>query len=279
MLARRLSTILPPLDEQEALETSTVYSAAGKLEGGLMRTRPFRAPHHDISIAGLIGGGPVPKPGEISLAHNGVLFLDELPEFQRVVLESLRQPLEEREVTIVRARATARFPAAFALIGAMNPCPCGHHGSSQRACTCDLRAVMRYRARISGPLLDRFDLHVYVQPVNFQELTEDREGEPSSTVLDRVMTARAIQQHRLSGTRLHANAQFGPRDIGRWCRLTPQSLRHLQAIVERRGMSARGVHRVLKVARTIADLNGHAELERSDLQVAIDFRYLDQELM
>jgi magnesium chelatase family protein len=278
MLARRLPTILPPLDESEALETSTVYSAAGKLGGAsLIRERPFRAPHHDVSVAGLIGGGQLPKPGEISLAHNGVLFLDELPEFQRAALESLRQPLEEREVTVVRARASVRFPASFALVGAMNPCPCGYHGSQVRTCTCLGKQVQRYRGRISGPLLDRFDLQVYVQQVDFRELTAERVGEPSSTVRQRVMAARAIQHQRLSALGLHCNAQLGPRQIARWCRLDAPSLQHLKQIAERRGMSPRGVHRLLKVARTIADLNGHDSIQRSDLSCAIDFRHLDQE--
>jgi magnesium chelatase family protein len=280
MLARRLPTILPPLDEREALETSAIYSAAGRLDGeALVRRRPFRAPHHDISVPGLIGGGPVPPPGEISLAHNGVLFLDELPEFQRPALEALRQPLEERQVTIVRARASVRFPASFALVGAMNPCPCGYHGSEVRACTCDAQRVRRYRARISGPLLDRFDLQVYVPQVGFQELTADRAGEPSERVRTRVLAAREVQRDRLLGTALHSNAQLGPRDISRWCRLDPVSMHHLGEVVKRRGMTARGVHRLLKVARTIADLNGRDAINKIDLQSAIDFRVLDQEVL
>jgi magnesium chelatase family protein len=213
------------------------------------------------------------------MAHNGVLFLDELPEFQRVVLESLRQPIEEREVTIVRARATARFPSSFALVGAMNPCPCGHHGSAARACTCDIGRVQRYRSRISGPLLDRFDVHVYVQPVDYRQLTADREGERSSTVRARVLAAREIQRRRLAGTSLNCNAQLGPREIGRWCRLDASSHAHLEKIVQKRGMSARGVHRLLKVSRTLADLAGRPDIGRTDLQVAIDFRYLDQETL
>lgn len=280
MLARRLPTILPPLDETEALETSTVYSAAGKLGGAsLMRERPFRAPHHDISVAGLVGGGPLPKPGEISLAHNGVLFLDELPEFQRATLEALRQPLEDRSITVVRARASVRFPASFALIGAMNPCPCGYHSSPVRACTCAFRAVARYRGRVSGPLLDRFDMHVHVPHVDFRELTAERDGEPSARVRERVVAARAVQRERLVNHGLHCNAQLGPRQIGRWCRLDAPSLTHLRVIVDRRGMSARGVHRLLKVARTIADLAGHDSIRREDLSCAIHFRHLDQEIL
>lgn len=270
---------MPPLDESEALETSTVYSAAGQLGGAsLIRERPFRAPHHDVSVAGLIGGGSIPKPGEISLAHNGVLFLDELPEFQRAALESLRQPLEEREVTVVRARAAVRFPASFALVGAMNPCPCGYHGSQIRACTCSLQRVARYRGRLSGPLLDRFDLQVYVQQVPFRDLTAERDGEPSSCVRERVVAARALQRERLAGMGLHCNAQLGPRQIARFCRLDAPSLTHLKEIVDRRGISPRGVHRLLKVARTIADLSGHGSITRGDLSCAIDFRHLDQEM-
>ena len=280
MLARRLPSILPPLDEDEALQTSMVYSAAGKLDGAsLMRRRPFRAPHQDVSLAGLIGGGSgVPKPGEISLAHNGVLFLDELPELKRAVLEALRQPLEERRVTIVRARHAVEFPAAFALVAAMNPCPCGYHGSSVRNCICDLGTVRRYRGRVSGPLLDRLDLQVEVPQVNFKDLTDARDGEPSAMVRRRVIDARQRQRHRLSGSGLHANAQLGPRQIAAWCRLDSASEAHLGKIVQKRGISARGVHRILRVARTLADLDGREGIQRHDLQCAIDFRALDQEL-
>jgi magnesium chelatase family protein len=280
MLARRLPTILPPLDEEEALQTSRIYSAAGKLEGAsLMRRRPFRAPHQDVSIAGLIGGGVgVPKPGEISLAHNGVLFLDELPEIKRPVLEALRQPLEDRRVTIVRSRHAIEFPASFALVAAMNPCPCGYHGSSVRSCICDLLRVRRYRGRISGPLLDRLDLQVEVPQVDFKDLTAAREGEPSSRVRDRVIQAREVQRRRLAGTGLHANAQLGPKQIARWCDLDAGSQTHLEAIVQKRGISARGVHRILRVARTIADLEGRETISRDHLRCAIDFRALDQEM-
>jgi magnesium chelatase family protein len=280
MLARRLATILPPLDEDEALQTSRIYSAAGKLEGAsLVWERPFRAPHQDVSLAGLVGGGSgIPKPGEISLAHNGVLFLDELPEMKRPVLEALRQPLEERRITIVRSRQAVDYPASFALVAAMNPCPCGYHGSSVRSCICDLGGVRRYRGRISGPLLDRLDLQVEVPAVDFKELTAAREGEPSSRVRERVVGARAIQRRRLAGTGLHANAQLGPRMITRWCRLDDTSHAHLEAVARRRGISARGVHRILRVARTLADLEGQEHIGRTHLCSAIDFRALDQEL-
>jgi magnesium chelatase family protein len=280
MLARRLPSILPPLDEDEALQTSMVYSAAGKLDGAsLIRRRPFRAPHQNVSLAGLIGGGSgVPKPGEISLAHNGVLFLDELPELKRPVLEALRQPLEEGRVTIVRARHAISFPAAFALVAAMNPCPCGYHGSSVRGCICGLGAVRRYRGRVSGPLLDRLDLQVEVPQVNFKDLTAARDGEPSARVRERVIAARQRQRRRLAGSGLHANAQLGPRQIAEWCRIDKACEAHLAQIVEKRGISARGVHRILRVARTLADLDGKEQIERNHLQCAIDFRALDQEL-
>lgn len=280
MMARRLPTILPPLDEDEALQTSMIYSAAGKLDGAsLIRQRPFRAPHQDVSLAGLVGGGAgVPKPGEISLAHNGVLFLDELPEMKRPVLEALRQPLEERRITIVRARHAIEFPAAFALVAAMNPCPCGYHGSALRNCICDTSRVRNYRGRISGPLLDRLDLQVEVPQVDYNALTGARGGESSAAVRERVLAARQIQRRRFARSGLHANAQMGPRHIAAWCRLDAASSAHLGRVVTKRGISARGVHRILRVARTIADLKSKEAIEREELQCAIDFRALDQEL-
>jgi magnesium chelatase family protein len=279
MLAQRLPGILPPLDESEALETSIVYSAAGQpTGGGLLRARPFRAPHHDVSLAGLIGGGVIPRPGEISLAHNGVLFLDEIPEFKRPVLEALRQPLEDRAVTIVRTRAAARFPASFTLVGAMNPCPCGYYGSSIRACLCGAERVRRYRGRLSGPLIDRFDLHVDMPHVPLAEISHGREGEPTEIVLSRVLEARERQRRRFAGTRRHANAELGPREIARHCSLSPQLEEHLARVAERRGMSTRGMHRTLKVARTLADLAAKETIDRDHLQCAIDFRALDQEV-
>ena len=278
MLARRLPSILPSLSLEEALETSAVYSAAGRLGGEpLVRARPFRAPHHDVSVAGLIGGGSIPRPGEISMAHNGVLFLDELLEFRRGVLESLRQPIEERQVTVVRARAAIRFPAAFALVAAMNPCPCGYSGSSVRGCTCDTKRLQSYRARLSGPLLDRFDLQVQVPSVDFQSLSSDRQGDSSAVVRERVVAARARQEHRLRGTSLHCNAQLASRDLARHCRLDTASHGMLGQIAERRGLSARAVHRLLRVARTLADLADRAELSRIDVQGAVDFRLLDEQ--
>jgi magnesium chelatase family protein len=215
----------------------------------------------------------------VSLAHNGVLFLDEMPEFKRAALEALRQPLEDRTITIVRARAAVRFPASFALVGAMNPCPCGYHGSSLRSCICDGRAVRRYRGRLSGPLVDRFDLQVYVPQVELAALTADREGEPSERVRDRVLAARAIQRRRLAAVGLHANAQMGPRHLSRWCRLDGASSAHLDKLARKRGMSARGIHRLLRVSRTVADLRGEPSITRQHLQSALDFRVLDQEVL
>jgi magnesium chelatase family protein len=278
MLARRLPTILPPLDDSEALETSVVYSAAGKLQGApRVRRRPFRSPHHEITPAAMLGGGYMPKPGEISLAHNGVLFLDEFPEFKRPVLEALREPLEEGVVTIVRARTAVRFPASFALAAAMNPCPCGYHGSSVRTCVCDLGAVRRYRNRLSGPLLDRIDLQVWVPQIPYGQLTSERAGEPSATVQARVVAARQRQQRRFAGTRLHANAQMRPRDLARWCALDEASHHTLGELARRRCLSARAVHRTIRVARTIADLDGSETVRRDHLLRAVDFRALDQE--
>ncbi len=276
MLARRVPTILPPLDEAEMLETSAIYSVAGKLQSGLCRRRPFRAPHHDISIPGLIGGGPFPQPGEISLAHHGVLFLDELPEFRGQALEALRQPLEERAITIARARAVVRFPASFCLVGAMNPCPCGYYGAPNRACTCDTGRVARYRRRISGPLLDRFDMHVYVPPVSLAQLTEEAHEESSTLVRQRTVAARTIQQKRLGPKR--ANAHMQGKEIRKWCAIDQTSTRHLERVAKQRGISARAIHRILRVARTVADLRGAEKLEAADLQLAVEFRCLDEAL-
>jgi magnesium chelatase family protein len=259
------------------VEVSAVYSAAGLLQGGLLQERPFRAPHHDVSVAGLVGGGPVPRPGEISLAHHGVLFLDELLEFQRPALEALRQPLEERAITLVRARASVRFPAAFALVAAMNPCPCGYWGSSVRTCTCSLDRVRRYRGRLSGPLLDRFDLQVFTPHVDYRELSAAREGEPSQVVRARVLAAREQQRIRLARLGLGCNAQMGPHLLARHCALDGALEAHLHEVARRRGLSVRAVHRVLRVARTLADLGGRERIAARDLFHAIEFRFLDHE--
>ncbi len=272
LLARRLPSILPPLSEEEALETSVVYSAAGRLPAGrLLRARPFRAPHHDISIAGLIGGGAHPRPGEISLAHHGVLFLDELPEFQRSVIEALRQPIEDRSVLVVRAAMSVRFPAQFALVAAMNPCPCGYDGSTQRACTCDLGRLRNYRGRLSGPLLDRFDLQLKVPPVDLLSL-DRRPAESSTSVRDRVLRARAVQEAR-SGC---ANAELAGSRLEEACDLDERSRHVLQAMAERRALSARALHRVLRVARTAADLDEAGAVRVPHLALALEMRALDE---
>ena len=281
MLARRLPTILPPLTAAEALETTKILSVGGRLNGagrqGLVAERPFRSPHHTISNAGLCGGGSNPMPGEISLAHNGVLFLDELPEFDRPVLEVLRQPLEEGEVVIARARATVRYPARFMLVASMNPCPCGHAGDPTRACVCAPGQVQRYLAKVSGPLLDRIDLHVEVTPVPFEALGRAEDAEPSAAVRGRVQAARERQAARFSGTSgQFSNAQMTPRQVRQWCRLDDASRGLLQSALTRLGLSARAHDRILKVSRTIADLAGADELGPAHLAEAIQYRSLDR---
>ncbi|MFN3414656.1 MAG: YifB family Mg chelatase-like AAA ATPase, partial [Thermoanaerobaculum sp.] len=258
MLAQRLPGILPPLSEEEALETTKVYSVAplAPRPQGLLSLRPFRSPHHTISAAGLVGGGPYPRPGEVSLAHNGVLFLDELTEFRRDVLEVLRQPLESGCVVIARAAGSLRFPARFQLVAAANPCPCGFLGDPKRLCRCSPQAIARYRSRLSGPLLDRIDLHLAVHPVRFSELFTQGRGESSRAVRERVVAAREVQKRRLAGTGRTTNAQLTPEEVKRFCTPDAQGQKLLHAAMERLGLSARAIHRVLKVARTIADLDG-----------------------
>lgn len=279
MLARRLPGILPPLTLVESVEVTKVHSVAGRLPPGasLVPCRPFRAPHHTISDAGLVGGGSPPRPGEVSLAHHGVLFLDELPEYRRNVLEVLRQPLEDGSVSIVRARATARYPARFMLVAAMNPCPCGHWGDAEDRCACDPGMVARYRARVSGPLLDRIDLHVEVPAVPFKALGDDRPGSESAEVRARVVAARSIQAERLANApAVYANGQMGPADLRRFCRPTPEVARLLQRALDRLGLSARAYHRILKVARTIADLAGSDDITTEQVAEAIQYRMLDR---
>ena len=280
MLARRLPTILPPMSYEETLETSRIYSVAGLLtrEQPLLTRRPFRAPHHSISDAGLIGGGSHPKPGEVSLAHNGVLFLDELPEFRRNALEALRQPLEEGQVTIARSAMTVTYPARFSLIVAMNPCKCGYFGDRSRPCQCSPQDVRRYRNKISGPLLDRIDLHVEVPAVKYQELGEERRGEPSAVVRKRVEAARARQRERFD-TPKRLNAHMTAAEIARFCRLNSEGKRILEKACERLRLSARAYHRILKVARTIADLEGSAEIQIPHLLEAVQYRSLDRPLI
>jgi magnesium chelatase family protein len=279
MLARRLPTILPSLTLDEALETTRIHSVAGLLSPGrsLLTERSFRAPHHTISDAGLIGGGSTPRPGEVSLAHDGVLFLDELPEFRRNVLEVLRQPLEDGHVTLSRAAISLTYPARFTLVAAMNPCPCGHHGDAFRACVCDPAAVQRYLSRISGPLLDRIDLHLRVPGVHPGELSGDRAEESSARIRVRVQLARERQRARFAGQGcIHANAHMGPRELRRYCRLDRPSEELLRSAMARLGLSARAFHRVLKVARTIADLAGADDIGEPHLGEAIQYRTLDR---
>lgn len=278
MLARRLPTILPPLSSEEALETTKIHSVGGKLNGnGLVATRPFRAPHHTISDAGLCGGGVNPSPGEISLAHNGVLFLDELPEFKRQVLEVLRQPLEEGHITIARARTTVDYPARFMLVASMNPCPCGHLNDPMRNCVCAPPQVQRYLSRISGPLMDRIDLHIEVTPVPFEELNHRSDAEPSSAVRKRVVAARLIQEERFRSTQgVHCNAQMHSRLVRVHCKLDESCQKLMKMAIHRLGLSARAYDRILKVARTIADLNRAESIGPEHLSEAIQYRSLDR---
>lgn len=279
MLARRLPTILPPLTAEEALETTKIHSVAGSLPGaGLMTRRPFRAPHHTASAVSIIGGGQSPRPGEVSLAHNGVLFLDELPEFGRAVLEVLRQPLEERRIAVSRARYRIDYPADFILVAAMNPCPCGYYNHPTRECSCSPGAVHRYMGRISGPLMDRIDMHIEVTPVDSAELQRPAPGEPSAVIRERVVQARAIQQRRFAGTDgVRTNARMTPALLRSCCALDGKSERLLGQAMERLALSARAYDRILKVARTIADLDGRERIEAADVAEAVGYRSLDRE--
>ncbi len=280
MLARRLPGILPPLTPEEALETTRIHSVAGKTENHipLMTRRPFRSPHHTSSDIALIGGGPVPQPGEISLAHNGILFLDELPEFKRSVLEVLRQPLEDRIITIARARMSCNFPASVMLIASMNPCPCGYHNHPSKECTCAPGMVQRYLSRISGPLLDRIDIHIEVVPADYEKLAVTSAPESSLVIRQRVVAARNIQSVRFEGSdTIHSNAQMTPAMIRRHCHLDDAGGRLLRAAMDKRGLSARAYDRILKVARTIADLDNSDVIRPDHLSEAINYRNLDRE--
>jgi magnesium chelatase family protein len=280
MLAKRLSTILPPLSLQEALETTKIHSVAGKLpkNKGLISQRPFRSPHHTVSNVGLVGGGSNPQPGEISLAHNGVLFLDELPEFQRTVLEVMRQPLEDREITVVRAKYSVNYPANFMLVASMNPCPCGNYNHPDKKCLCPPGTVQKYLSRISGPLLDRIDIHIEIVPVPFAELSEKRPSENSTAVRERVIKARAIQEQRFAEEQgIHSNAMMSSRLLKKYCDLNEECRQLLKTAMERMGLSARAYDRILKVSRTIADLEAAATILPNHLAEAIQYRSLDRD--
>ncbi|WP_299826154.1 YifB family Mg chelatase-like AAA ATPase [uncultured Pontibacter sp.] len=280
MLAKRLPSVLPPLSMHEALETTKIHSVAGKLgeTSSLLTTRPYRAPHHTISDVALVGGGGIPQPGEISLAHNGVLFLDELPEFKRTVLEVMRQPLEERRVTISRAKTTLDFPANFMLIASMNPCPCGYYNHPEKECVCGPGVVQRYLNKVSGPLLDRIDLHVEVTPVTFDEMTATRKSEESATVRERVVKARDRQTDRFKEMpQVHSNAMMPSQMVKEVCQINDAGRTLLKTAMERLGLSARAYDRILKVSRTIADLADSQDIKIEHLAEAIQYRSLDRE--
>ena len=280
MLAKRIGTIMPPLTLEEALETTKIHSVAGKIDDhtALMTKRPFRSPHHTISNVALVGGGTIPQPGEISLAHNGVLFLDELPEFARTVLEVMRQPLEDRIITISRAKSTCDYPASFMLIASMNPCPCGFHNHPEKECVCSPGMVQKYLNRISGPLLDRIDIHIEVVPVKYDKLSDTNKTERSESVRDRVIKARAIQTKRFVGMNgIYSNAQMTPSMQRRYCQLDEAGGRLLRRAMELRGLSARAYDRILKVARTIADLAESENITTEHISEAINYRNLDRE--
>lgn len=278
MLARRLPGILPPLTREEALEITKIHSIAGQLTSGkaLAGERPFRTPHHTASTVSLVGGGSTPRPGEVTLAHHGILFLDELPEFSRSTIEALRQPLEDRSVTIARAAKTLRFPAQFTLLSAMNPCPCGHLGDRNRACRCTGAQIQHYHARISGPLLDRIDIHLDVPALKIDELLNAPSGESSAAIRSRVIAARRRQLERFKGEKIYANAQMAHRHIRKYCVLDTTSQKLLREAVDSLGLSARAHDKILKLARTIADIDGKNDISSAHLAEAIGYRTLDR---
>lgn len=278
MLARRIPTILPPMSFDEAIETTKIFSVVGMLNRNqpLVTRRPFRSPHHTISDAGLIGGGHIPRPGEVSLAHNGVLFLDELPEYKKNVLEVLRQPLEDLQVTISRAASTLTYPSSFMLIAAMNPCPCGYLADPRHACRCTAHQIHRYRSKISGPLLDRIDIHVEVPAVPHKDLMNDAHSESSAAIRQRVMAARRIQNRRFKRTKIYSNAQMANRHIRSYCRIDDDAHGVLETAIDRLGLSARAYNRILKISRTIADLDATADIQVHHVSEAIQYRSLDR---
>jgi magnesium chelatase family protein len=281
MLAKRLPTILPELVLDEALETTKIHSVAGLLpEGqGIIATRPFRAPHHTISDAGLIGGGTIPRPGEVSLSHNGVLFLDELPEFKKNVLEVMRQPLENGEVTIARASMSLSYPSRFMLVSAMNPCPCGYATDPQNECTCNPQLIQKYMSRISGPLMDRIDIHIEVPAVPFTDLAGKEAGEKSEAIRERVQVTRQVQLDRYKSTvGMFSNAQMETSDLNAYCKLDKDAAELLKQAMEKLGLSARAYDRILKVSRTIADLEKVENIQPQHVSEAIQYRSLDRQL-
>ena len=280
MLARRLPTVLPQMSFDESIETTKIHSIMGILRKGqpLIATRPYRSPHHTISDAGLIGGGQVPKPGEVSLSHNGVLFLDELPEFKRNVLEALRQPLEDGQVTISRAVTSLTYPASLMLVAAMNPCKCGFHGDPFHQCLCSPHQIQTYRSKVSGPLMDRIDIHIEVPAIKFNEIASDSAGEPSSGIRERVTRARSMQQARFKSDGIYANAQMKPRHIRKYCSIDTECQSLMEKAMTRLGLSARAYNRVLKVARTIADLEGSETIGSRHVSEAIQYRSLDRKV-
>jgi len=281
MLAKRLPTILPDLSFEEAIEATKVFSVAGSLnkEEMMIATRPFRSPHHTISDAGLVGGGQIPRPGEISLAHLGVLFLDELPEFKRNALEALRQPLEEGNITITRSSITASFPAKFMLVAAMNPCPCGYFGDRVRTCRCTPQQIRQYQGKISGPLMDRIDLHIEVPAVKYRALSGKEAGESSQSIKSRVAAAREIQKNRFNQDGLACNARMSEKQIKAFCSIDEDSHKLIEMAIEKLGLSARAINRILKVSRTIADLENKEKIESSHVAEAIQYRSLDRSLI
>ncbi len=278
MLAKRIPSILPSMTFEESLETTKIYSIAGALKGKsrLITSRPFRSPHHTVSMVGLSGGGTIPKPGELSLAHNGVLFLDELPEFSRQSMEIMRQPLEDRKITISRASGTSSYPCSVMLVCAMNPCPCGYYGHPVRECTCRDGAASRYLSKVSGPLLDRIDIHIEVPPVDFDKLSDVHKGEPSAKIKERVEKARRVQQERLKGTNANCNAQMNSAMTREFCVASEAAMKMLQMAFDKLGLSARAYDKILRVARTIADLDNSEIIEATHIAEAIQYRSLDR---
>lgn len=278
MLAKRIPSILPTMTFEESIETTNVYSIAGMVDkdSPLVTRRPFRSPHHTVSTAGLTGGGGIPRPGEISLAHNGLLFLDELAEFNRMTLEVLRQPIEDQKVSISRASGTVTYPCSIMLVAAMNPCPCGYYGHPTKKCVCTKKQVSQYLSKISGPLLDRFDLHIEVAPVEYEHLASTQKEEPSAKVRERVQRAREIQNQRFRGTGITCNARITPDILREVCVLTPAANDLLKDVFERLGLSARAYDKILKVARTVADMDGSREIDRAHISQAVRYRTLDR---